>query len=207
MQSGSRPDSRESSLSPPDISGLLLGSVLKLDDPKPGSLSSRAPGSSTQLKPPSPPRPPALPPKGSPKLPVMPIPQQQPTNGLSQAPNANLFSTWELNGWSYSDLWVAGQGVTSAPTVPETGRTGINPFTGAGYTGSRDIEPSAPQPGARRPGQEFNHNKAITKRLAGAVHHQQVRAPPLPPTQGTHRPNPSTNSKAPSPACRRPPVT
>ncbi len=118
--------------------------------------------------------------------------------GLAQ----HLPSPWDLNAWQYRDAWLppntphlgmmgaampvprpgtAYQGYNmQSPVHPNQIPIGVAAATRSGpggaiyppgvYAGS-----SSPMANAgKRAGNEFSHNKAITKRLASAVHYQQI---------------------------------
>lgn len=114
-------------------------------------------------------------------------------SGLAQ----HVPTPWEYAGWQYHDAWLAGatQPAEMLPSIAQLGsyqgyrmQAPVHPnqipigVAAASRTGQGEIlynatytNSSSPQAHAgKRSANDFSHNKAITKRLATAVHYQQI---------------------------------
>ena len=96
----------------------------------------------------------------------------------------------DMNNWQYQDLWLGSGAQAMSVPRPEDLSARLNALalgpggslaplgpviTGFGSAVGPARSPYGP-PAARRAPLEVNHNKAITKKLASAVHYQQVQS-------------------------------
>lgn len=117
-----------------------------------------------------------------------PLPLPHDFRGLAAPPGAS----WPASdpGWQYRDLWLASEAQANGRTIPISdlsarlnslalhGPGSLPPMSqdlAAGFPPTAMFR-GVPYPAAhgRRSSLENNHNKAITKKLASAVHYQQV---------------------------------